>query len=104
MIPFYQKVRFGLFRTRVYSMLMSKGIFGSKQKKLIKLLRQLRKEAGLKQWQLAVRLERTQSEISKIERGEYSLDLLELYEFCEAVGISMQEFIRRFEGLMNETE
>jgi DNA-binding XRE family transcriptional regulator len=102
MIPLSQKVYFGLFLTRLYSVLMSKGIFTPKQKKLIELLRQTRKEAGLTQWQLAERLERTQSEISKIERGEYRLDLLELYEFCEAVNISVQEFIRRFEGSLDE--
>jgi transcriptional regulator with XRE-family HTH domain len=82
---------------------MSKGIFTPKQKKLIELLRQIRKEAGLTQWQLAERLKRTQSEISKIERGEYRLDLLELYEFCEAVGISVREFIRRFEDSIDES-
>jgi transcriptional regulator with XRE-family HTH domain len=81
---------------------MSKGIFTPKQKKLVELLRQTRKEAGLAQWQLAERLKRTQSQISKIERGEHRLDLLELYEFCEAVGVSMQEFIRRFEDSLDE--
>ncbi len=83
---------------------MSKGIFTSRQKKLLTLLRQVRLEAGLSQKELAERLNRSQSFVSKFEQGELRLDILELYEFCKSVGISLQEFIRRFEDTLDETE
>ncbi len=83
---------------------MSKGIFTPNQKKLLALLRKVREEAGLRQWELAERLHRTQSFVSKVERGEHRLDLLELYEICKVLGISMQEFIKRFEESLDEGE
>ncbi len=81
---------------------MSKGIFTSRQKKLLALLRQVRIEAGLSQKELANRLNRSQSFVSKFEQGELRLDLLELYQLCEIVGISLQEFTRRFEEMLDE--
>ena len=81
---------------------MSKGIYTSRQKELLHLLRQLREDANISQKQLAERINRSQSFISKYENGELRLDLLELYEICEATNVSLQDFIRRFEGKINE--
>jgi transcriptional regulator with XRE-family HTH domain len=59
-------------------------------------------EAGLRQGDLAKRLKQSQSFVSKYESGERRLDVLEVQQICKAVGLSLGEFVRRFEGSMNE--
>lgn len=58
------------------------------------LLRKVRLEAGLTQAQVAERIHETQSYVSKYENGEQRLDLSELEAICDAVGISLLEFVR----------
>ena len=69
----------------------------AQQESLQRLLRQIRLDAGLRQVDLANRLGRPQSFVSKYESGEKRLDILELRQICEAVGISLVEFVRRLE-------
>ncbi len=76
---------------------MRKSIFTSQQDRLQKLLRQVRAEAGLTQMGLAKRLRQPQSFVSKYESGERRLDLIELRQICKAVGLTLSDFIRRFE-------
>jgi DNA-binding XRE family transcriptional regulator len=76
---------------------MERSIFSADQRKLTDLLRQVRLGAGLRQDDLAKRLERPQSFVSKYESGERGLDLLELREICDALGISLQSFVERLE-------
>jgi transcriptional regulator with XRE-family HTH domain len=83
---------------------MSKFTGTSEQRRLQALLRQIRIDAGLKQSELAERLGQSQSFVSKYESGERRLDLLELRQICEAAGMSLSEFINRFEGSTNEGE
>jgi len=58
-------------------------------------LRHARQEVGLTQGQLANRLGRTQSFVSKCERGERRLDIVELRTFCIVMGISFTDFVLR---------
>ena len=88
----------------LFSILMSKFTGTSEQQRLQELLRQIRMDAGLKQTDLAERLGQSQSFVSKYESGERRLDLLELRQICEAIGISLTEFVRKFESSMNEGE
>jgi transcriptional regulator with XRE-family HTH domain len=76
---------------------MGKSIGTSEQKRLLELLRQIRLDAGLRQVDLAERLGQPQSFVSKYESGERRLDLLELRQICEAVGISLLKFVKMFE-------
>lgn len=76
---------------------MEKSIFSKHQEKLQALLRKVRADADLRQLDLAERLGQPQSFVSKYESGERRLDLLELRQICQAVGISLEEFVRRFE-------
>ena len=76
---------------------MEKSIYSEDQERLQGLLRHLRVDAGLRQVDLAHRLGQPQSFVSKYESGERRLDLLELRHICLAVGISLKEFVRRFE-------
>jgi transcriptional regulator with XRE-family HTH domain len=72
------------------------------QRRLRALLRQVRNEAGLKQVDLARKLNQSQSFVSKYESGERRLDLLELRDICTAVGIPLTEFVRRFDRSFHE--
>ena len=52
---------------------------------------------GDDQGELAERLGQTQSWVSKVERGERRLDLVELREFCEGMGVPFVEFVAEFD-------
>jgi transcriptional regulator with XRE-family HTH domain len=56
-----------------------------------------RKEAGLTQEELANRVRRTQSWVSKVERGERRIDVIELREVCQALGRSFTLFVKALE-------
>lgn len=66
-------------------------------KRLLVLLRQIRLDAGLRQIDVAKRLKEPQAFVSRYETGERRLDLLELREVCRAVGISLKDFVNKFE-------
>jgi transcriptional regulator with XRE-family HTH domain len=83
---------------------MSKFIGTSDQQRLQELLRQLRLEAGIKQTDLAEMLGQTQSFVSKYESGERRLDLLELRQICQALGLTLSDFVRRFEEGIDESQ
>jgi DNA-binding XRE family transcriptional regulator len=83
---------------------VKKNIRLNQQKKLLVLLRGLRVEAGLTQGDLASRLGTDQTFISKYESGERRLDILELREVCQVIGIDFVAFIRRLDkDLKSET-
>jgi transcriptional regulator with XRE-family HTH domain len=74
-----------------------KNIYTEQHKVLTTLLRDLRVEAGLTQIELATRVGRDQTFVSKYESGERRLDILELREICQALGISLEKFVRQLE-------
>ena len=54
----------------------------------------------MRQSELAARLHRPQSFISKYEVGERRLDLPELREICVAIGVPLSRVVRDFERLI----
>ncbi len=76
---------------------MEKSIHSPEQTTLQRLLRQIRRGAGLRQEDLAQLLGKPQSFVSNYERGERRLDLLELRQICQAVGIPLIDLVQRFE-------
>ena len=52
----------------------------------------------MRQVDMAKRLGKPQSFVSKYESGERRLDLLDLEDVCDALGISLSGFATRFEG------
>lgn len=76
---------------------MKKNIRLDQQKKLLVLLRGIRVDAALTQSELASRLSRDQTFVSKYESGERRLDVLELREVCQAIGTDFVMFIRKLD-------
>lgn len=68
---------------------------------LIEKLKAERKLANLTQLQLAELLQRDQSYISKYERSERRLDVIELRDICKAMNISFIDFFTEFETQLN---
>lgn len=68
------------------------------RRKLRSILRQLRKESNLRQIDLADKLSRPQSFVSKYESGERTLDFFQVKEVCSALDVSLCEFIKKLEG------
>lgn len=52
----------------------------------------------LRQEDLADRLEVNQTLVSKVERGERRLDLVELQQYLAVLGVALGDFVRDFEG------
>lgn len=76
---------------------MQKSIFSREQVVLQELLRQMRRDAGLRQQDLAVRLGKPQPFVSRYESGEKLLDLPELRQVCLSLGVSLIDFVMRYE-------
>jgi transcriptional regulator with XRE-family HTH domain len=65
---------------------MTKSIHSASYKVLLNLLITAREARGVTQVELAKRLQTSQSAVSKIERGERRLDVVELHGWCKALG------------------
>lgn len=68
----------------------------------LELLIEVRVEAGLTQKQLGNELPFEQPSISKMERGERRVDVVELKLICEKVGISLSDFVARLQRKLDE--
>ncbi|MDG9927911.1 MULTISPECIES: helix-turn-helix transcriptional regulator [unclassified Pseudomonas] len=64
---------------------------------LLTLLIQARQDAQLTQQQLARQLERPQSYVSKYERGERRLDVIELLRICREMEANPYDLLRKIE-------
>jgi transcriptional regulator with XRE-family HTH domain len=73
-----------------------------RRKLLLALLRQIRVECGLRQVDIAKLMRKPQSFVSNYESGERRLDLLELHQLCDAVGLPLVEFVQRFDQAVRE--
>ena len=76
---------------------MTKTIYSREYRTFLQILRDARREAGLTQEELAKRLRQTQSFVSKCERGERRVDVVELRHFCRAMKIPFSAFLERLE-------
>ena len=78
---------------------MTKSIFTSNYQLLLKLLISARKKAKITQQELAKKLGKNQSYISKYENSERRLDLVEVITITRAIGINPTEML---EDLLKE--
>lgn len=65
---------------------MTQSVFSDRYSQFLVVMTQARKNAGLTQSQLAKRLGKPQSYISKAERGERRVDVIEFLEIADALG------------------
>ncbi len=76
---------------------MTSSIFGHKYKKFRSLLIEQRQKRAITQTQLAKRLGRPQSFVSKYENGERRIDLIEFLEIAAALEIDPLKFIEELQ-------
>ena len=69
---------------------------------LLERIRAVRRSADITQEDLALRLGTDQSFISKYERGERRLDVVELRAVCIALGVDLLSFLADFERELKE--
>ena len=79
---------------------MPKSIHSEPYKRLLALLIEQRKAAGLSQYELAERLSRPQSFVAKVEGGERRIDVLEFLEITHAIGADPHELLRAVEDVL----
>ncbi|RYH61129.1 MAG: XRE family transcriptional regulator [Alcaligenaceae bacterium] len=75
---------------------MSRGLQTPPYKKLRRLLAEARAKAGLTQLQVATRVKRPQSFVSKYENGERQLDVMEFVAVCKALGVAPSSLLEQF--------
>jgi transcriptional regulator with XRE-family HTH domain len=73
---------------------MEKTISSKEYGRIVKLLKQARIEAGLRQLDVAKKVKRPQSYISRLESGEYRVDVLELKMLAKIYNKSIGWFLR----------
>ena len=76
---------------------MPRSVFSVRYKQFLRMLIEARKKAGLSQSELANRIDRPQSYVSKYEHGERRLDLVEFLELAPILGIDVGDFIRELD-------
>jgi ribosome-binding protein aMBF1 (putative translation factor) len=81
---------------------MEKSIHSAGYTVFLKVLREERERAGLTQVQLARKIRETQTFVSKCERGERRIDVIELRTFCRAFGLSLKQFVSALERAIDK--
>jgi len=76
---------------------VEKSVYTAEQKHLQDLPRKARIEAGLTRVPLTEKLNTLQATVSDCETGERRLDLIEFCQVLDAIEVSLQEFVDRFE-------
>ena len=76
---------------------MRKSVFTNDYRVFLEQLRRTREAVGLTQEDLAERLQETQSFVSKAERGERRIDVVELRVWCQALGVPFLDFTKQFD-------
>jgi len=73
---------------------MDKTIKTKEYARFIEKLRKARLEAGLRQIEVAKKVKRPQSYISRVESGEYRLDILEVKKFAKLYKKNINYFLK----------
>jgi len=73
---------------------MPRAIYKEEHQKIVEHLKKARVEAGLDQVEVAEKLGKTQSYVSKIESGQRRFDVLQLKEFAKIYKKDISYFIQ----------
>lgn len=74
---------------------MKKALYERSYAAFTELLKEERKNASLTQAALAKKLRRPQSYVSKYERGDRRLDVIEFIEVARVIGFDPHDFLRK---------
>jgi ribosome-binding protein aMBF1 (putative translation factor) len=96
----YWNVRLGVMKRKVRP---EKTIYAKEYQLLLRLMRDARDKSGVTQVELAESLGQSQSFVSKIERGERRLDVLQLRTILAICGVKLTDFVERFERELAKT-
>lgn len=80
---------------------MAKSLYRIENIRLAELLRELRVEGQMVQSDLAMRIGRNQTYVSNVELAIRRLDLVELRDYCEGLGVSLLDLVRRWEAAIS---
>ena len=72
-----------------------KSLHRPRYRSIVALLKQIRREAGLSQVEVAEKLRRTRTFVTKCELGERRLDVLEWIDYCRVCGVAPGDFLAR---------
>lgn len=72
--------------------------FTDEARSIVGALIAARKAAGITQDEIATKMKVDQSRISKFERGERRLDILDFVRYCQAVGIEPGAMLTELSG------
>lgn len=72
-----------------------KSIYREEYRQLLEALADARKAKGLTQQELAQKLGKPQSYVSKFENGERRIDVIEFLEITKAMGVSYKTLLDR---------
>jgi transcriptional regulator with XRE-family HTH domain len=78
---------------------MAKSQHATGYRLVLKLLREMRDEAGLTQRDLAQKVRKPQPWVHKSETGERRLDINEFLLWCDACGVAPEKAFAKFIGL-----
>jgi transcriptional regulator with XRE-family HTH domain len=81
---------------------MEKSVHTPEYAAFLRLLRETRESANVTQVELARRLRQTQSFVSKWERGEIRLDVIQLRSICRILGTDLPAFVLRLEERLSK--
>lgn len=76
---------------------MQKSLVTKEYQLFLAFLKDVRQSVGQTQEHLAKKLKTTQSFVSKVERGERRIDVIELRFWARGLGFSLPEFIKKME-------
>ncbi len=82
---------------------VEKSIYSRENAAVIRLLKQLRSDSGVTQVHLAESLGVTQSYVSKIERGERIVDIVQLRAICICLGSTLPKFVNLLEQQLQKS-
>jgi transcriptional regulator with XRE-family HTH domain len=76
---------------------VEKSIYTRDYAVVLRLLKEARERAGITQVRLAKKLKQSQSFVSKMERGDRRIDIVQLRTVCHIFGLTLREFVERLE-------
>jgi transcriptional regulator with XRE-family HTH domain len=81
-------------------MAIRRSLHSDEYKTFLRILKSVREDAGVTQVELATRLKQTQTFISKCERGQRRIDVIEMRQICKALKLDFGSFIKKLDAAL----